>query len=330
MVNSTRYVERDDKNDEKVRRAVFAPKQTIRRQLVVRENWSCMNWWYDRTLRRRALASMLLVALSFWLVAMRLPTQQVRYTSLAPRWQPQQPQQPARPWSGWSLIRLPRLRPEPMRPPKVALQIGHEDVANHPHELRGLRWNTGGYAEGVHEVDVNRQVVARLERRLLALGIDVDVLPATPPLGYRADLFISVHADSVRDPSRRGYKSAHFEPPRNALEPVLRKHLDEAYLRASRLADDSINVSPTMREFYAFNHRKYRHSVHPDTPAVIVEMGYISNLKDRAYLAKASEPADALLQGIVSYLREQGKLPEPLDRTPIELPELRAEVMRLK
>jgi len=216
------------------------------------------------------------------------------------------------------------------RPPKVALQIGHEDVANHPPELRGLRWNTGGYADGVQEIDVNRQVVGRLERRLLALGIEVDILPATPPVGYRADLFISVHADSVRDPNRRGYKSAHFDPPRNALEPILREHLDEAYLRASRLADDSINVSPTMREFYAFNHRKYRHSVHPDTPAVIVEMGYISNLKDRAYLAKASEPADALLQGIVSYLREQGKLPEPPDRTPIELPELRAEVMRLK
>lgn len=270
---------------------------------------------------------MLLVALSFWLVAMRLPAQQgLQHTSLATRWQPQE----AQPWSGWSLVRLPRMRPKPVQPPKVALQIGHEDVANHPHELRALRWNTGGYADGVQEVEVNRQVVARLEHRLRAIGVDVEVLPATPPVGYRADLFISVHADSVRDPNRRGYKSAHFEPPRNAFEPILRRHLDEAYLQASRMADDSINVSPTMRAFYAFNHRKYRHSVHPDTPAVIVEMGYISNPDDRAYLAKASEPADALFQGIVSYLREQGKLPAPPDRTPIELPELRADAMRLK
>ena len=272
---------------------------------------------------------MLLVALSFWLVAMRLPAQQgLQHTSLAARWQA--PPQSARPWSGWSFIRLPRRRPEPLQPPKVALQIGHEDVANHPHELRDLRWNTGGYADGVREVDVNRRVVARLEQRLRAIGVDVEVLPATPPVDYHADLFISVHADSVRDPSRHGYKSAHFAPPRNALEPILRKHLDEAYLQASRLADDNINVSPTMRAFYAFNHRKYRHSVHPDTPAVIVEMGYISNPDDRAYLAKASEPADALFQGIVRYLREQGRLPEPSDRTPIALPELRAEVMRLK
>jgi len=172
--------------------------------------------------------------------------------------------------------------------------------------------------------------VTKLEHRLRAIGVEVEVLPATPPVGYRADLFISVHADSVRNPDRRGYKSAHFEPARNPLEPILRRHLDEAYLRASRLADDSINVSPTMREFYAFNHHKYRHSVHPDTPAVIVEMGYISNVRDRAYLAKASEPADALFQGIVSYLRHQGQLPDVPERTFIELPELRAKTMRLK
>lgn len=291
-----------------------------------------MQWWQTRKTRRRALAGGLLVALSFWLMAMRLPSQQVQPSRLRERAAPQRnwPGNWSESWPDWSLIRLPRLRADPADPPKVALQIGHEDVANHPQELHDLRWNTGGYADGVQEVEVNRQVVARLERRLLALGVEVDILPATPPVGYRADLFISVHADSVRNPSRRGYKSAHFDPPRNALEPILRRHLDEAYLQASRLADDSINVSPTMREFYAFNHHKYRHSVHPDTPAVIVEMGYISNANDRAYLAKASEPADALFQGIVSYLRAQGRLPELTDRTSIELPELRAEVMRLK
>lgn len=294
--------------------------------------------WYDRTVRRRALASTLLVALSFWLLAMRLPDQPGGgvLRPIAPLgwsafgWSERAPW---RRWSrepSWSFVGLPRLRPDTVRAPKVALQIGHEDVANHPHELRNLRWNTGGYAAGVYEIDINRRVVAQLERRLVAVGVDVDILPATPPVGYRADVFISVHADSVRDPSRRGYKSAHFEPARNALEPILKAHLDAAYLQASQLADDSINVSPNMRAFYAFNHRKYRHSVHPDTPAVIVEMGYISHAFDRAYLAKASEPADALFQGIVSYLRDQGRLPELPDRTPIELPELRAEVMRLK
>jgi N-acetylmuramoyl-L-alanine amidase len=308
-------------------------RQETSKQETWQETWWSRQWWQNQKMRRRTLASMLLVGLSFWLMAMRLPTEQasLRYSSLpdASRWQPQT-QSARHPWSGWALIRLPRMRSVPLQPPKVALQIGHEGVVNHPPELRGLRWNTGGYADGVHEVDVNRRVVEQLERRLLALGVDVDILPATPPIGYQADLFISVHADSVRNPNRRGYKSAHFEPPRNALEPRLRAHLDEAYLQASRLADDSINVSPAMREFYAFNHRKYRHSVHPDTPAVIVEMGYISNPNDRAYLSKASEPADALFQGIVNYLREQGRLPEVPARTTIELPELRAEVMRLK
>jgi hypothetical protein len=223
----------------------------------------------------------------------------------------------------------------------VALQIGHEAVQDHPEELRNLRWNTGGYANGTNELDINRAVVARLQTRLQEAGVEVEVLPATPPQGYRADLFLSVHADSVTDPRRRGYKSAYFEPLRNPQDVNLKEHIDKAYLAASSLPDDSLNISPTMREFYAFNHLAYDHSVHPNTPGLIVEMGYISNARDLTYLRKASEPADALYRGIVSYLQVQGKLPNNLPsnhlqprRQPrvnvIRIPELHAEVMRLR
>ncbi|MEM7736515.1 MAG: N-acetylmuramoyl-L-alanine amidase [Deinococcota bacterium] len=279
----------------------------------------------SRRARRRSLATGLLIALTcWWVVAARFPADSgARAATLS-----ESSVGSSRRW-GWASS--PRLWPA-RRIPKVALQIGHEAVQNHPEELRNLRWNTGGYANGIQELDINRAVVARLQTRLQEAGVEVDVLPATPPQGYRADLFISVHADSVTDPRRSGYKSAYFEPLRNSYDANLKMHIDNAYLAASRLPDDSLNISPTMREFYAFNHEAYNHSLDPSTPGLIVEMGYISNSQDLAYLSKASEPADALYQGILSYLKAHNKLPSRSQprASLIRIPELHAEVMRVR
>lgn len=191
---------------------------------------------------------------------------------------------------------------------RVGLQIGHENAHEHPDEVAVLRASTGGRANGVNEVDINRAVVAELKRLLEADGIIVDVLPAVVPPGYRADLFVSVHADSVYQTSRRGYKSAHFVPARNAQEPLLKAAIDEAYLRMSGLPDDNRNDSANMRHYYAFNHHRFEYSVDPSTPAVIVEMGYISNWSDLAYIQQIDAPARAIHAGIMNYLREQEQI----------------------
>ncbi len=192
-------------------------------------------------------------------------------------------------------------------PVRVGIQIGHEKALEHPEELARLRYSTGGYANSVSEVDINRKIAVAVGERLEALGITVDLLPATVPPLYRADLVLSLHADSSRDPMRRGYKSAHFRDPRNRLEPILKQHLDEAYLKHSSLPHDEENVSGAMLEYYAFNHKKYRHSISQRTPAVIVEMGYISNVEDLDVL-RSETPAQAITEGIVNYLRDRGRL----------------------
>ena len=192
-------------------------------------------------------------------------------------------------------------------PPRVGVQVGHEGAQDHPEELAALRVNTGGHAAGVDEVDVNRAVAQELARRLETHGVAVDLLPATPPAGYHADLFVSLHADASPDTARRGFKTAHFSPPRNALEPHLKAQLDAAY-GASGLPDDQDNVTDSMSFYYAFNFRRYHHSVHPGTPAVIVELGYLSSPEDRAYLSRVEAPAARLEAGILAYLRERGRL----------------------
>lgn len=194
-------------------------------------------------------------------------------------------------------------------PPRVGVQIGHDGVETHPDELAHLRGNTGGDAGGFRELAVNRAVAAALKVQLEAQGVAVDLLRATPPAGYHADLLLSLHADSVLDPTRRGYKSAHFNPPRSPLEPTLKGVVDAAYLTRTGLPDDSLNTTSNMRRYYAFNFRRYAHSVHPSTPSLLVELGYLSSPTDAQLLRQPDHLADALTAGVVTFLRSRHRLP---------------------
>lgn len=194
-------------------------------------------------------------------------------------------------------------------PPRVGVQIGHDGAAAHPDELRHLRGNTGGYADGLSELAVNRSVARALQIRLEAHGITVDILRATPPADYYADLMLSLHADSVLDPDRQGYKSAHFRPPRSPLEPTLKTIIDHSYLSATGVHDDSANTTGAMNGYYAFNFRSYEHTVHPATPALLVELGYLSSPADAALLRQPGRVADALTVGVVDFLRTRNRIP---------------------
>lgn len=197
-------------------------------------------------------------------------------------------------------------------PVRVGLQVGHLNVQDHPDELANLRYNTGAHAGGLNEVDVNLAVAQQLKASLELDGIKVDLLPATIPENYKADLLLSLHADASPDAWRRGYKSSHFRTPRNGLEPLLKTFIDEAYFYYSGLPDDDANVSGSMLDYYAFNRRKFRHSVATSTPALLVEMGYLSSSEDRRFLQDPTNPAYALKQGIMAYLDSRNRLPSQL------------------
>jgi N-acetylmuramoyl-L-alanine amidase len=203
---------------------------------------------------------------------------------------------PAEP-SAWT-----RLHVSLAGPPRVAIQIGHLDAHAHPDELARLRISTGGRAAGISEVDVNRAVAQALAADLRRAGVRVELLPATVPPRYRADLLLSIHADANADPTRRGYKSAHPEPPRNRREPWLQRAVDAAYLSAAPLPHDASNVTGAMIHYYAFAHHRVRHAAHPATAGLIVELGYLSHAGDRAWLSRPEDPAAALADGVLGYL----------------------------
>jgi N-acetylmuramoyl-L-alanine amidase len=151
--------------------------------------------------------------------------------------------------------------------------------------------------------------VAQTLRDMLQVeGIVVDMIPATVPPDYKADLFVSLHADSSEDPERRGYKSAVFRFERNQNDALLKQIIDKNYFYFSGLPDDDNNVSGSMLEYYAFNYQRFKHTVSKKTPAIIVEMGYLSNEADLAFMENPVNPAYALKIGILSYLREVGRM----------------------
>ncbi len=192
-------------------------------------------------------------------------------------------------------------------PVRVGLQVGHLEVANHPEELANLRYSTGASVNGINEVDVNLLVAQLLRDMLVNEGITVDMLPATVPPNYKADVFVALHADSSEDPERRGYKSAVFRQERNKKDVLLKQIIDKNYFYFSGLPDDDSNVSGSMLEYYAFN-KRFKHSVSRKTPAIIVEMGYLSNPADLQFIEDPVNPAYALKIGILSYLREVGRI----------------------
>lgn len=191
---------------------------------------------------------------------------------------------------------------------RIGLQVGHLDAAAQPDELASLRYSTGAHHAGLDEVDINAAIVEALAVRLRARGAIVDVLPATIPPRYRADLVLSVHADSNLDGTRSGYKSAHYWPARNPNEALLKVTVDRAVLVATGLADDDVNVSSNMLQYYAFNHRRFEHAVARATPALLLELGYLSNAADRRWLRAPDDLAAALEEGVVTYLRAIGRV----------------------
>lgn len=211
-------------------------------------------------------------------------------------------------------VRVPRWKPlkavaNAMRGPvRVGLQVGHLHAGDQPDELAELRYSTGAHWDGLDEVDVNAIIAAELAERLEERGFVVDLLPATVPQRYRADLLLSIHVDANPNASRRGYKSAHFLPARNPHELLLKLHVDRAVLSWTTFEDDDRNVTGNMLQYYAFNHRRYRHAVHPRTPALLVELGYLSNAHDRSVLSEPARVAAALEAGVARYLQEVGRL----------------------
>ncbi len=194
--------------------------------------------------------------------------------------------------------------PEPPAPRalKVALQAGHWKSLEAPDELAGLRDNGGTRGGGRNEWEVNLEIAELTAALLAADGYEVEVLPATVPQRYQADLFIAIHADGNNDSSIHGYRVA--APRRDA---TLRAQefadvLAEAYGETTGVRHIG-TVTRRMQGYYAFNSRRFDHAIHPTTVGVIIETGFLTSPVYQAILVGApGRSARGIYEGVVRYL----------------------------
>ena len=194
----------------------------------------------------------------------------------------------------------------PEGPVRIALQAGHWRAGEAPPELRGLRRN-GTRWGGTAEWEMNLAIVRHAGAMLEGMGYEVDILPAVVPPSYRAHLFISIHADGSNDPNASGYRVATPRLDATGRASQIAALLEQSYGDATGLKRLP-TVTRRMRNYYAFNFRRYEHALHPMTIAVIIETGFLTSPKDRQVIV--NDPGRAA-RGIVDAVAAFAETPPP-------------------
>lgn len=207
--------------------------------------------------------------------------------------------------------------------PRVGLQVGHWNSRELPDELKSIRGNTGTAGGGYTEVQINLDIAQRTAGFLRGYGVAVDILPATIPISYRADAFVAIHADGSANRNSTGFKATtHWLEWEAGLALVDALRTD--YGAASGLPWDGGRITSGMRGYYAFPSGRYAHAISINTPGAILELGYLTNARDRALMTqRADRLARGIADGITRFLRAQ---PAHGWSAPPPLPEYRATV----
>lgn len=193
----------------------------------------------------------------------------------------------------------------PEGPPKVALQAGHYKSNEAPDELSRLRTNTGTSGGGKSEWEVNLSIATATAEILRTKGITVEILPATVPPAYWADIFLAIHADGSLDTSSRGFKLASPWVDITGKSTQLVTFIENAYGKATGLIIDP-NITRNMRGYYAFGWWRYEHAIHPMTTGAIIETGFLTSPTDRKILIDNHyKSANGIAEGITDFLAAQ-------------------------
>jgi N-acetylmuramoyl-L-alanine amidase len=182
---------------------------------------------------------------------------------------------------------------------RVGIVIGHS----------GLNPTTGGddpgsiCADGLTELDVNREIGTRTAQALEAAGFEVDMLEEFDErlFEYRAVALVSIHADSCLPINEfaTGYKVA------SALDTVVpdraQRLVDcivDRYGRATGMTFHAGSITRDMTEYHTFR------EIHSQTPAAIIETGFL--YLDRDFLTSNPElAARGIADGVLCYVNNE-------------------------
>ncbi len=205
---------------------------------------------------------------------------------------------------------LPTARPTAAGTPqwerRIGIVIGHRGFSEN-----GLL-DSGAICQDVYgnvtlkEVDINFEVGRRVVAALKSLNYTVDMLDELDPRldNYRADVFVSIHANSCQDYGEliTGYIVHKSKArPDSGIDVFLRECIALNYGALVPLAR-SFAEPPDMLEYHAWQR------IHPLTPGVILELGYM--LADREILTGNYDLlAHAVTAGILCFIENAGLPP---------------------
>lgn len=181
--------------------------------------------------------------------------------------------------------------------PGTSLAVRGKDIAI----VSGhLGYDSGALCEnGLAEVDVVRTIVDQLARLLRNAGARVIVLKEKDPRlqGLRADVLVSVHADSCIEAS--GFKVARWrKSPHPRRDDRLVECLTREYASLTGLTFVRLHITEDMTDYHVFS------KISGDTPAAIIETGYLGG--DRPLLTRKSHlVALGIAEGIGCFFKEE-------------------------
>lgn len=149
--------------------------------------------------------------------------------------------------------------------------------------------------DGLTEAEVNQAVAEQVAAILRRNGARVDVLDEFDNRldGYRADAFVSIHADSCSSPLSGFKVSAPAQG--SAASERLATCLWDRYEAATGLARHPDTITRDMTHYQAFRR------ISPATPASIIEIGFLGG--DRGFLTGHTERVAAgIADGVLCFL----------------------------
>lgn len=141
--------------------------------------------------------------------------------------------------------------------------------------------DVGAMRDEIYEKDINLDVANMLKKYLVSKGVkvimtrDSDVkIPLSDRVDLanfsKADVFVSLHVNSAHNPEISGIETHWYKKNSNEFAKIVHNNLT--------LGLDSYDRGLFNSQFYVINHTKM--------PAVLVEMGFISNKNDRCDIIK--------------------------------------------
>jgi N-acetylmuramoyl-L-alanine amidase len=196
--------------------------------------------------------------------------------------------------------------PAEAAPPVTPIQAGGDPPANTQSKRVGIVAGHAGYdpgavcEDGLTEAEVNMAVAREVVVQLSNMGYQVDLMEEFDDrlMGYRADVLVSIHADSCDIPGASGFKVARVTY--SAIpdaEDMLVECLYAKYGTITGLPSHPNSITDNMTNYHAFS------EIDPYTPGAIIETGFL--LEDRHILVtRPGLIAQGIVSGVLCFLEE--------------------------